>query len=274
MRFKIATIAVLFFTLGFNPNCWAENSISGVREAMKNAEEMRKHIVVPRSDKPNHAAQETARIYQSPEFQEKINREIERLNNTLFSDMLKGQEKLQVSTQSREVKYLLMPDERIYVFISSSMPIATLRNYAADLDRLQDPNITMVMRGFVDGIKLIRPTLEFIQKVLIKDPGCDPSSEKCEAYHITINIDPLLFQRYGVNKVPAIVYAKGVNPVDPGLSEGIKDNAPGVAAYMVTGDVSLAYGLDKIYSERSSPQLYNVIRKLRAGFYTERGSKK
>ena len=252
--------------------------LSEVTRALNNAKKIQKNIVVPRIDKSNHAAQEAARVYHSPQFQEKIDNEIERLKNTLFADTLndalKGQQKPRVSTETRGTKYLLMPDERIYVFISSSMPLETTRNYAADLDRLRDPNITMVMRGFVNGIKRIRPTLKFLEKVLVRDPDCDFTSTRCDAFRATVNIDPLLFRRYNVTAVPAIVYVRGLRLIDAGLSEGIRDNASVAEAYMVSGDVPLDYALDKIHSKSHSPQLEAVVKELRAGFYSQKGENK
>jgi type-F conjugative transfer system pilin assembly protein TrbC len=245
-------------------------SIKIVQEALEKAKKMKKHITVPGVDKNNRAAQEAARTFYSPEYQNKIGQEIERLKNTLFADTFKDQKKQPLSKPAPGSRYFLMPDERIYVFISSSVPVETLRNYAADLDRLRDPHVTMVMRGFVKGMKLIKPTLDFIRKVIVKDPDCDITAQKCDAYRVTINIDPLLFRRYGINQVPAIVYANGVSLVDAGQSEGIKENAPVSDAYMLSGDVSLAYALEKINREAHSPELEAVLRQLRAGFYNKR----
>ena len=74
-----------------------------------------------------------------------------------------------VSPASSEIKHYLLPDERIYIFMSSSVPLVTWNNYAKDIDKVRDPNIIMVMRGCIGGCKYIRPTLKFIQNIII--PG-------------------------------------------------------------------------------------------------------
>ncbi len=124
-------------------------------------------------------------------------------------------------------------DERIYIFVSSSVPKNTLRNYARVLDDLRQPRISMVMRGFVGGMTKVRPTLEFLRRVLFKDENC--YADKCEVYRAPILIDPLLFRRYGIEDVPAVVYAKGVRVMDSTVSEGVKEGAE-------TGDYKVLYG--------------------------------
>ena len=71
-------------------------------------------------------------------------------------------------------------DERIYLFISSSMPLQTVRNYAASVARLGDPGIVLVMRGFIEGMTKIQPTIRFIGTVLQRDPSCNPPEGECE----------------------------------------------------------------------------------------------
>jgi len=261
---------------------WGQGGMKEVQEALKRAERMKKHITVPKVDRNNQAANKAARIYApslwriyySKQYQEKISQEIQRLKKTMFADTLKKQGEPISTAQPGAQRNFLMPDERIYVFISSSMPLDTIRNYAADLDRLRDPNVTMVMRGFVNGIKRIRPTLKFLENVLVRDPDCDFTSTRCDAFKATVNIDPLLFRRYNVTAVPAIVYVRGLRLVDAGLSEGIRDNASVAETYMVSGDVSLDYALDKIWSKSHSPQLEAVVKELRAGFYSKKGENK
>ena len=246
--------------------------LSTVTKALNNAKEMEKQIVVPKVAKSNKAAKQAAKTYYSSEYQARLHKEIERLKRGVFHHILKDEdtEEARVSSPSAGNRYFLMPDERIYIFISSSVPIETLRSYAEDLDRLRDPNISMVMRGFVGGIKYFKPTLEFLEKVLARDPECDFTTTQCDAFRATVNIDPLVFRRYRVKQVPAILYVRGLSLVDAGLSEGITENAPIGEAYMVRGDVSLEYALEKIRKRSGSSQLEEVVRQLTAGFYSER----
>lgn len=158
---------------------------------------------------------------------------------------------------------ILKEDERIYIFVSSSVPKDTLRNYARDIDRLGQPRMSIVMRGFVGGMTKVRPTLEFLRGVLFKNENC--VSDECEAYQAPIIIDPLLFRRYGIEAVPAIVYAKGVT--DLTISEKIKEGGEPGDYYMLYGDAALDGALELIDREAGSGYLDCLVWKLRRGDY-------
>ncbi|MBI5642610.1 MAG: hypothetical protein HY954_03945 [Deltaproteobacteria bacterium] len=166
---------------------------------------------------------------------------------------------------------ILKEDERIYIFISSSIPKETLRNYARNLDALGETRISMVMRGFVGGMTKARPTLEFLKGVLFKDGNCD--SEKCDAYHAQVLIDPLLFRRYGIEAVPAIVYARKIGGMDSTVSEGVKKAAEMGDYYMLYGDAALDGALEFINREAKTKSLDCLVWKIRRGHYYERDCK-
>lgn len=210
------------------------------------------------------AAQEAAGMFFSPEYQKRVRSEEERIKKELFTDV---QDTLKDFTPVRDAgNGPLSPDERVYVFISSSVPVSTLRNYARDIDTAGDPNIVMVMRGFIGGMKYMKPTLEFIQGIITKDRGCDLGRD-CEAFNATVYIDPLLFRRYGITSVPAIVYARGLDVKDPGGSEGLEANIAVKDEYIVYGDVSIEHALGKVNLNDRSRGLGNVLKKLKGGYY-------
>jgi type-F conjugative transfer system pilin assembly protein TrbC len=128
------------------------------------------------------------------------------------------------------------------------MPMAALRRYASDLDRLADPNIVMVMRGFVGGMRYYKPTGDFIGQVLRKDEACEPGKEQCEAYQAGIQIDPMLFRRYGIKQVPAVVYVPQAQGADSG-SDGAGGEADDGDYCVVYGDASLGYAFGVIGRE-------------------------
>ena len=142
----------------------------------------------------------------------------------------------------------LSPSERVYIFVSSSMPMTALRRYAQDLDKLADPNIVMVLRGFVGGMRYFRPTGDFIGQVLRKDEACDPGKEQCEAYQAGIRIDPMLFRKYGIKQVPAVVYVPQAQALDSG-NDGAGGEADSGNYYVVYGDASLEYVMGVIGRE-------------------------
>ena len=277
----LITMAILLAALVVINRIEAPVPVSGVdmknvQDLLERANEQSRHMVVPQTKdhKAEKAARETSNIYRSRKFQARLQKEISRLKEQVFSDSM-GKDKGISSRKTAENTFLL-PDERLYLFISSSMPVSTLRNYAADLDKLKDPHISMVMRGFVGGMHLIKPTITFIEKILLKDLTClpvrrmqtgDASSTQCDVYHVTVNIDPLLYSRYGIKAVPTILYVRGVHSIDPGESEGIEGNTSVSDAYMVSGDVSLEYALDTIRKASKSSQIEGILKTLRRGFY-------
>ena len=109
---------LILILLGFLivPGASLGGDMSAVREALDKAKNQTQSITLP-SVKNNQAASEAARIYYSPEYQTKLQKEIHRLKKTLFPDAAESR-KPSVSKTAPGQKYLLMPDERIYVFIS------------------------------------------------------------------------------------------------------------------------------------------------------------
>ena len=90
---------------------------------------------------------------------------------------------------------------RAVLFVSASMPIATLRNYARDLDQVDG---VMVLRGLIGGMRKIGPTAEFVAAVLKVDPGC--VGAHCVMRRTPLLIDPLLFRANGITQVPALAF--------------------------------------------------------------------
>ncbi len=258
----LVIVCIWFSCLLFINHMASAGDMSDVNALIDKAE--KQQITVPQiKDNPN--AKETVKVFSSKEYQKRLHEQINTLKSQLYPDP-KSSNPTPISRKENHQNAFLMPDERIYLFVSSSMPISTLKTYAADLDKLKDPNIIMVMRGFVGGVQHMKPTLEFIDSVLTKDPNCDSLRKKCDAYHIGINIDPLLFSRYDIRSVPAIMYARGISLTDPETNQDSKADTT-LDAYMVSGDVSFEYALDVIEKKSKSSQIQNILKKLRRGFY-------
>jgi len=202
-------------------------------------------------DKGKAAADNLARAFESEDVQKTLQAEKERLKSTLF----KTPERFVGNSQDRQsASSHLLPSERIYLFVSSSIPVSTLRNYAKDLDKLSDPGVTVVMRGFVGGMKHARPTMEFISGVIIKDPGCTKRSPRCDAYRVNVEIDPALFRKYQITRVPALVYVPHL-PV----SEGVQEENPAGDYDAVYGDASLSYLLGVLHQKTKSGSIAGVL---------------
>ncbi|RMG01180.1 MAG: hypothetical protein D6726_10000 [Nitrospirae bacterium] len=176
-------------------------------------------------------------IYQSEEFQKKIKEETERLKAGIFAEYSKRADEYYKDRDGHSGgSGGTAKGDKIYIMISRSVPLQTLRNYVKSIVA-NGYNASLVMRGFIGGVGKIMPTVKFIMDVIKKDPACEWSiTHPCETYDTGITIDPTLFRVYGIEEVPAIVITKGI-------PEG---NATPIEAYVLTGDVSIEYALEKV----------------------------
>lgn len=217
-----------------------------INTVLQAAEDLKENMQVslPDNREAAAAAEKAARDFNSAETRNRINDETRRLKETIFAETLKDNQDIP------NPESLTDDTGRIYVFISSSMPMHTLKNYAADIDSLTPQNITVVLRGFVDGMKLFAPTRDFISEVLTKDSTCVQTREQCEAYRVSFEIHPELFQQMKISEVPAFAYVSDENET-----------------YLVHGDISLSGGLEKIQESARSAYLAETIKKLKGGYY-------
>jgi len=189
--------------------------------------------------------------FNAPSYQAKIRDEQQRLRETLFKDII-GEAMPSVGTKTPA--QVAANTERLYLFVSSSVPLATLRNYAAMIDRAKTSQVTMVLRGFVGGMKKAGPTMAFIGNILKKDSACDLNKGRCDSYQANIQIDPERFQRFRIDEVPALIYLTASD------DEQTPDDPP-----IVTGDARLDALLERINREAKSPGLQTLIAALRGG---------
>lgn len=131
------------------------------------------------------------------------------------------------------------PGSVAVVFASSSIPLATLRSYAA---QLEGTGGAIVLRGGVGGLKEMGPTVDFIMNVLKVDPACD--GPDCDMREVSVLIDPVIFAQSGVKRVPAVA----VVDRDPFLSYCERETPEARSdAWIVTyGDASLEGHLEEL----------------------------
>jgi type-F conjugative transfer system pilin assembly protein TrbC len=122
-------------------------------------------------------------------------------------------------------------------FVSSSMPLAMLRAYAEQLEKVGGH---LVLRGVPGGMEQISPFIRFSMDILKVDPSCDALD--CETRSVGILIDPILFRSYGVKAVPSVALIKA------DLFEAYcerDEEAPRIAA-VSSGDVHLTAHLEEL----------------------------
>ena len=138
-------------------------------------------------------------------------RESARIVNERKTEMTEEARKALGVTSSGEKKRTAArknpPRKKFYLVISSSVPEETLRTYMAQIEDLAGNGVEIVpvLRGFVDGMKKIHPTLEFYLRIALRDPAAGLSPENLRP--VPIHVDPLATR--GVSAVPALRTADG-----------------------------------------------------------------
>lgn len=112
------------------------------------------------------------------------------------------------------------------LFVSSSMPVATLRTYAGQLERVGG---VFAFRGMPGGLRKVAPMAKLSAEILRVDSGCNGPA--CTMRNVQLIVDPILFRTSGVTRVPALVMVHG----DPTIPYCERDDQDGVAVGAVTG---------------------------------------
>ena len=117
------------------------------------------------------------------------------------------------------------------LFVSSSMPIGTLRTYAGQLERAGG---VMAFRGMPGGMRQVAPMAKLSAAILRRDPGCEGPA--CAMRDVQLIVDPLVFRQHGVARIPALAMIPG----DPTLPYCERDEASPRSAHLVQGDAALS----------------------------------
>ena len=117
------------------------------------------------------------------------------------------------------------------LFASSSMLIATLRTYAAQLERVGG---VLAFRGMPGGLTRVGPMAKLSAEILRIDPGC--SGPACVMRNVQLIVDPIVFRLAGITRVPALAMIPG-DPTQPYCE---RDAASPPIARIVFGDASLS----------------------------------
>lgn len=122
------------------------------------------------------------------------------------------------------------------IFASSSMPIATLRAYAAQLARVRG---VLAFRGMPGGLHKVGPMAKLTAEILRLDPGCE--GPDCVMRDVQVIVDPIVFRQHGIARVPALAMIPG----DPTQAYCERDDESPRARYVVYGDSALPGLLDE-----------------------------
>jgi len=214
------------------------------QKAMETARELAKTITIPEnkhSAAGKKAAEETNAVCRSKAFQDKVN------GYENWEDLVPGV-KAKRANKEQEAKGILADSEKIYLFLSSSIPEASFQGYMAYLDGV--PEIVPVMKGIVGGLSKEnkKKRVKWWSKVLKKDTTCkEPearSEARCEKFKIPITIKPAIFNQYEITEVPALIYTRGDE------------------IFQIQGDVGIVTLLEKVNQEARSSSVTRLIAKI------------
>lgn len=124
------------------------------------------------------------------------------------------------------------------LFVSSSMPISTLRNYAVQLERVHG---VMAFRGVPGGLRKMGPMAKLTAQILRLDPGCE--GPNCVMRNVQLIVDPIVFRQHGIAQVPALAMIPG----DPTQAYCERDDDSPRASHVVFGDSALS-GMFEAYA--------------------------
>lgn len=117
------------------------------------------------------------------------------------------------------------------LFVSSSMPVTTLRTYAAQLEKAGG---ILAFRGMPGGLTKVEPMAKLSAQILRLDPGCEGPA--CAMRDVQLIVDPLIFRQHGVARVPALAMVPG----DPALPYCEREDDSPRAAHVIYGDAALS----------------------------------
>lgn len=262
-----------------NGDPWGEQEINEpvitetTREVVNRAREVAAGYVLTNKETPQEIneqaqsiAQEIAIHTASPEFQSRIDEYrgywMGQSGGTvsLVPDWYQQQNRgPKQKTNDNTNQTHLISNEKLYVFVSSSVPKETLRAFASDLNILGDSRVVMVMRGMIGGLQQIAPTVGFARDILSADPLCsEEPSRECATFNVDIEVDPFPFRDFNIDRVPAVVLVEGINEMNDG---------GGKNAYIYYGDAALSYSLGEIAVASKNPRIQafaNTLKRLNA----------
>lgn len=224
------------------------NNISSILEkAEKDGEKMilpvNKHQV-----EGLKAAKQATATFHSPAFQKRVKVEQQRLANEVFKIYTNPWQN-ESSRLIQEPAPLLSEKEKIYLFLSSSVPVEAINAYLATIASVGTKNFIPVMFGLVNGMADKKAGTNFFSKIFKEDLSCRDQmhpQQLCRRFKLNIRINPTLFNKYGISQVPALVY------------ETEHD------AFVIEGDAGLTYLLELINREAKSPGLATFIKTIQA----------
>ena len=213
-----------------------------VEKVLEQAGKLRDTMTVPENRhalEGQEAARKTMEQFQTLDFQEKLRCQME---------SIQGNNPKQEQTSATQGKGTLSGQEVVYLFLSSSLPEAMVNQYLIDIGRTGEQRIVPVLFGLPQGLEGKRVNADYFSRVMQADPECrDTPKSPCQRLEVPLKVNTVLFARYNINQVPALVYDNGQD------------------SWSIHGETELAYLLKNIGKAANSPALASISARLRGG---------
>lgn len=193
---------------------------------------------------------ETARDYSTDERRKSIFSKgtvVGGISNELFAE----------AEEARRKELGLDKEDQLYIFISRSMPDELIRSYA--LDAAYSGGI-LVMRGIGDKERLA----DFLRSEYMKNI-------KPDGMGAMVQLDPRLFDAFGIEVVPSIVYTNQSLAelcIDHGSTSQRCTPSAEDSFYKIAGSVTVKYALERFVQEGAGEGAERFISTLKKGYQT------
>ncbi len=168
----------------------------------------------------------------------------------VFLENMKQEEKKLTQKELDFKKFIV--NNRIYIFMSESVPLDIWHTYGKLMHDKKLTNANMVLRGCIGGnCSKIAPTASFILGLKQYD--------KNNEINPNVIIDPLLFRKYNITQAPCVIFAENSQTKDLALSEGNEKNFNAKNTYKSCGTWDLVWHLKEIQKKANSEELKEII---------------
>lgn len=145
-------------------------------------------------------------------------------------------------------------NERIYIFISSSVPKGTIMEYIKTISKYGLKNdVILVMRGFIGGGQKMKPTLKYIRNLLTVD------EDNTKMYNVQIWIDPPTFRKYQIAEAPVFVFTKDAEQIKDMPGTRTVGKAANNTFVKSRGDWAFDYHIKQLYEQTKNQGLKKLM---------------
>ncbi len=237
LRFVLLFLIILNF---YRPCCFAGDlDIDEINSILNRAKQDGENMSIPVNkfmDQGMRAARESAALYHSREFQEKVDDHKCRLQKGILKGYASG-------WQPEKEEGTVLDHELVYVFLSSSIPTEIIRDWINLMSDIKTSKVVFVLKGVPGGIN--NPDSRWFERIYRKNDDCSPQKGDCEYNNYKIEVKPEVFDKYQISAVPTVV-------VETKQS-----------SYSIAGDAGLDYLIEQLNKKIKSDGLTALVKEMR-----------